>query len=56
MSEWFRKGDTDNSLWKNLLLGATAGGIGAMVGTPAEVSLIRMTADGRLSFRVFIYH
>ena len=26
----------------------TAGATGAFVGTPAEVSLIRMTADGRL--------
>ena len=26
----------------------TAGGIGAVVGTPAEVALIRMTSDGRL--------
>lgn len=25
-----------------------SGGVGAMVGTPAEVTLIRMTADGRL--------
>lgn len=46
LSEQFREGDKENSLWKNLLLGATAGGIGAVVGTPAEVSLIRMTADG----------
>ncbi|CAK1587247.1 unnamed protein product [Parnassius mnemosyne] len=30
------------------LLGVTAGSIGAFVGTPAEVALIRMTADGRL--------
>ncbi|XP_072349559.1 mitochondrial 2-oxoglutarate/malate carrier protein [Scyliorhinus torazame] len=29
-------------------IGMTAGAIGAFVGTPAEVSLIRMTADGRL--------
>lgn len=29
-------------------MGMTAGGIGAIVGTPAEVSLIRMTSDGRL--------
>uniref|UniRef100_A0A336LSN2 Mitochondrial 2-oxoglutarate/malate carrier protein n=1 Tax=Culicoides sonorensis TaxID=179676 RepID=A0A336LSN2_CULSO len=29
-------------------LGMTAGAVGAFVGTPAEVSLIRMTADGRL--------
>lgn len=31
-----------------LLFGMTAGGIGAIIGTPAEVTLIRMTADGRL--------
>ncbi|KOB72138.1 putative Mitochondrial 2-oxoglutarate/malate carrier protein, partial [Operophtera brumata] len=30
------------------LLGITAGSIGAFVGTPAEVALIRMTADGRI--------
>lgn len=29
-------------------LGMTAGAVGAFVGTPAEVSLIRMTSDGRL--------
>ena len=29
-------------------MGMTSGGIGAIVGTPAEVSLIRMTSDGRL--------
>ncbi|XP_067658187.1 mitochondrial 2-oxoglutarate/malate carrier protein-like [Haliotis asinina] len=29
-------------------IGITAGAIGAFVGTPAEVALIRMTADGRL--------
>ncbi|XP_072315446.1 mitochondrial 2-oxoglutarate/malate carrier protein [Eucyclogobius newberryi] len=29
-------------------IGMTAGAIGAFVGTPAEVALIRMTADGRL--------
>lgn len=29
------------------LIGMTAGAIGAFVGTPAEVALIRMTADGR---------
>eukprot|EP01129_Flabellula_baltica_P006097 TRINITY_DN2252_c0_g1_i2.p1 TRINITY_DN2252_c0_g1~~TRINITY_DN2252_c0_g1_i2.p1 ORF type:complete len:294 (+),score=60.41 TRINITY_DN2252_c0_g1_i2:45-926(+) len=46
LQEKFRKGDSDIKLWKNLLLGAVAGGIGAVVGTPAEVALIRMTADG----------
>lgn len=29
-------------------LGMTSGGVGAFVGTPAEVALIRMTADGKL--------
>lgn len=29
-------------------LGMAAGVVGAFVGTPAEVALIRMTADGRL--------
>ncbi|CAK1555542.1 unnamed protein product [Leptosia nina] len=29
-------------------LGSFAGGVGAIVGNPAEVALIRMTADGRL--------
>ncbi|XP_039756613.1 mitochondrial 2-oxoglutarate/malate carrier protein-like [Pararge aegeria] len=31
-----------------MFLGVTAGSVGAFVGTPAEVALIRMTADGRL--------
>ncbi|XP_063537526.1 mitochondrial 2-oxoglutarate/malate carrier protein-like [Cydia strobilella] len=31
-----------------MLIGMTAGGIGALVGNPAEVALVRMTADGRL--------
>lgn len=31
-----------------MLLGVCAGAVGAFVGTPAEVTLIRMTADGRL--------
>jgi len=31
-----------------LISGLTAGGLGAIVGTPAEVALIRMTSDGRL--------
>ncbi|KFM66481.1 Mitochondrial 2-oxoglutarate/malate carrier protein, partial [Stegodyphus mimosarum] len=29
-------------------IGMTAGAVGAFFGTPAEISLIRMTADGRL--------
>jgi len=31
-----------------LLAGMAAGGIGAVVGTPAEIALVRMTSDGRL--------
>lgn len=35
-------------LMLNLLMGMVAGGVGAVVGNPAEVALVRMTADGRL--------
>jgi len=30
-----------------LFIGMTAGAIGSFIGTPAEISLIRMTSDGR---------
>ena len=36
------------NVWYKLVYGFTAGGIGSVVGTPAEVCLIRMTSDGRL--------
>lgn len=42
-----KDGKPPNFLMK-ALIGITAGGIGAFVGTPAEVALIRMTSDGRL--------
>jgi len=29
------------------IMGVTAGAVGSFIGTPAEISLIRMTADGR---------
>jgi len=32
----------------NLAMGSLAGGVGAIVGNPAEVALVRMTSDGRL--------
>lgn len=35
-------------LFVNMGMGMVAGATGAFIGTPAEVSLIRMTADGRL--------
>lgn len=43
----FRKDSQPNFIMK-ALIGSTAGCIAAVVGTPAEVALIRMTADGRL--------
>ncbi|XP_012673068.2 mitochondrial 2-oxoglutarate/malate carrier protein-like [Clupea harengus] len=39
---------TPPSFLLKALIGMTAGAAGAFVGTPAEVALIRMTADGRL--------
>lgn len=45
----FRSTDgTPPGFFKKAALGMTAGACGAFVGTPAEVTLIRMTADGRL--------
>jgi len=43
-----KDGTETPGLGKKILFGMTAGGIGAVVGTPAEVALIRMTSDGRL--------
>ncbi|KAG9338996.1 hypothetical protein JZ751_024394 [Albula glossodonta] len=39
---------TPPNFFMKALIGMTAGATGAFVGTPAEVALIRMTADGRL--------
>ncbi|XP_043933021.1 mitochondrial 2-oxoglutarate/malate carrier protein [Protopterus annectens] len=47
--EKFTKQDgTPPNFFMKALIGMTAGAVGAFVGTPAEVALIRMTADGRL--------
>ncbi|KZC10471.1 Mitochondrial 2-oxoglutarate/malate carrier protein [Dufourea novaeangliae] len=40
--------DSQPSVLIKALMGSAAGCVGAFVGTPAEVALIRMTADGRL--------
>lgn len=40
--------DSQPNFFMKALIGSTAGCVGAFVGTPAEVALIRMTADGRL--------
>ncbi|XP_003695095.1 mitochondrial 2-oxoglutarate/malate carrier protein [Apis florea] len=47
LSELLSKDRQPNFIMK-LLIGSSAGCVGAFVGTPAEVALIRMTADGRL--------
>ena len=41
-----REGKNPNFATK-AVIGMVAGGVGAFIGTPAEISLIRMTADGR---------
>ncbi|KJH51267.1 hypothetical protein DICVIV_02546 [Dictyocaulus viviparus] len=46
--EYFRKGDTAPSFAMKFSLGMVAGATGSVVGTPAELALIRMTSDGRL--------
>lgn len=46
--DMFSKDGKPPNFFTKALIGVTAGGIGAFVGTPAEVALIRMTADGRL--------
>ena len=35
-------------LWQKALAGLTAGGLGALVGSPADLSLIRMQSDSTL--------
>ena len=42
------KDGTPPSFLKKAGLGMSAGACGAFVGTPAEIALIRMTADGNL--------
>ena len=44
---YFREGSKPPSFWMKACIGLAAGACGAFVGTPAEISLIRMTADGR---------
>ncbi|NP_001090497.1 solute carrier family 25 member 11 [Xenopus laevis] len=47
--EKFTKADgTPPNFFMKAAIGMTAGATGAFVGTPAEVALIRMTADGRM--------
>ncbi|KAJ0174446.1 hypothetical protein K1T71_009554 [Dendrolimus kikuchii] len=48
MFDYYKSNYGTPSFPSKIALGVVAGGIGAFVGTPAEVALIRMTADGRL--------
>ena len=42
------KDGTNVPFWQKAAIGIVAGGCGAMVGTPGDLALIRMMADGRL--------
>eukprot|EP01100_Stratorugosa_tubuloviscum_P015832 TRINITY_DN953_c0_g2_i1.p1 TRINITY_DN953_c0_g2~~TRINITY_DN953_c0_g2_i1.p1 ORF type:complete len:289 (-),score=136.28 TRINITY_DN953_c0_g2_i1:62-928(-) len=47
--DYLSNGNTKKAtLFDRLAAGCLGGGIGAIVGNPAEVALVRMTADGRL--------
>lgn len=49
LMEKFKSPDgTPPSFLMKCALGMTAGAVGSFIGTPAEISLIRMTSDGRL--------
>jgi solute carrier family 25 oxoglutarate transporter 11 len=43
-----RNGGGNLPLWQKAACGLTAGGLGALVGTPADLSLLRMQADATL--------
>lgn len=46
--EYRNRYGSNPKLVSSMVMGVIAGAVGAFIGTPAEVSLIRMTADGRL--------
>lgn len=46
--EHFSKDNKSPNFFMKAAIGMAAGGVGSFIGTPAEISLIRMTADGRL--------
>jgi len=48
VSGWMTTPGENTSFLKKILAGMIAGGLGSLVGTPAEVALIRMTSDGGL--------
>jgi len=49
LMDQFKNEDGSNaSFGKKLIFAMTAGAVGSFIGNPAEISLIRMTSDGRL--------
>lgn len=46
--KWKEEGKSSLPLMKKIAAGLLAGGIGAAVGNPADVAMVRMQADGRL--------
>lgn len=46
--DYFSTDDRPPNVFVKALLAMFAGGVGAYIGTPADLTLIRMTADGRL--------
>ncbi|XP_003386705.1 PREDICTED: mitochondrial 2-oxoglutarate/malate carrier protein-like isoform X2 [Amphimedon queenslandica] len=48
MDRYTKSDGSPPGILKKMMFGVVAGGTGAVVGTPAEISLIRMTSDGRL--------
>jgi len=50
LNEWVkaRNKGGNPSFWENCACSLTAGGLGALVGTPADLILIRMQADSTL--------
>jgi solute carrier family 25 (mitochondrial oxoglutarate transporter), member 11 len=48
-AEQAKHGNTPISLGSKMFMGMCSGGIGSLVGTPAELALVRMTADSKLT-------
>jgi len=50
LKEYFSKPGENPSIWKKMFIGMAAGAGGAAVGSPADVVMVRMQADGNLPF------
>ncbi|XP_010520757.1 PREDICTED: mitochondrial uncoupling protein 4 [Tarenaya hassleriana] len=47
-TKWAEPGSGNLTLTRKIVAGLIAGGVGAIVGNPADVAMVRMQADGRL--------